>query len=137
MKLTHLRLLVTDFDACFRFYRDIMGFKVLWGAEGERYADFEAGPGITLALFDRVEMAAAVGTGGGSVGPEGPDRVVLVIRADGLAADVELLENLGATFFAGITDRPGWGIRTAHLRDPDGNVIEMYEDLPNGSAGSG
>jgi catechol 2,3-dioxygenase-like lactoylglutathione lyase family enzyme len=129
MKLTHLRLLVTGFDECFRFYRDIMGFKVLWGAEGERYADFEAGPGLTLALFDRSEMAVAAGTADGLIATDDPDRSVLVIKADDLAADVELLENLGATFFAGVTDRPDWGIRTAHLRDPDGNVIELYEDL--------
>ena len=34
MKLTHVRLLVNDFDACFRFYRDVMGFQVQWGDEG-------------------------------------------------------------------------------------------------------
>ena len=129
MRLTHLRLLVADFDACFRFYRDIMGFKVLWGSEGGTYADFEAGPGLTLALFDRDEMAVAAGTRAGSVGTDDPDRAVLVVKADDLAADVELLENLGALFFTGIENRPGWGIRTAHLRDPDGNLIELYEDL--------
>ena len=83
----------------------------------------------TLALFDRSEMAVAAGTADGLIATDDPDRSVLVIKADDLAADVELLENLGATFFAGVTDRPDWGIRTAHLRDPDGNVIELYEDL--------
>lgn len=28
MKLSHVRLLVTEFTACFRFYRDVMGFAV-------------------------------------------------------------------------------------------------------------
>ena len=32
MKLTHVRLLVTDFPACFRFYRDVMGLTATWGA---------------------------------------------------------------------------------------------------------
>jgi lactoylglutathione lyase len=27
------------------------------------------------------------------------------------------------------TDRPDWGIRTAHFRDPDGNLIEIYTNL--------
>jgi catechol 2,3-dioxygenase-like lactoylglutathione lyase family enzyme len=26
-------------------------------------------------------------------------------------------------------DRPDWGIRTAHFRDPDGNLIEIYNNL--------
>ncbi|MCL4490146.1 MAG: VOC family protein [Chloroflexi bacterium] len=45
MRLTHVRLLVADFDACFRFYRDAIGFQVLWGKEGGGYADFQAGEG--------------------------------------------------------------------------------------------
>jgi len=28
-------LLVTRFDECFRFYRDVMGFSVGWGREGD------------------------------------------------------------------------------------------------------
>jgi hypothetical protein len=41
MQLTHVRLLVEDFDVCFRFYRDVLGFTVTWGAEGDGYADFQ------------------------------------------------------------------------------------------------
>jgi catechol 2,3-dioxygenase-like lactoylglutathione lyase family enzyme len=26
-------------------------------------------------------------------------------------------------------DRPEWGIRTAHFRDPDGNLIEINQPL--------
>ena len=41
MKLTHVRLLVNDFDVCFRFYRDVMGFHVQWGAEGGGLRGFQ------------------------------------------------------------------------------------------------
>ncbi len=34
MRLTHMRLLVTRFDECLQFYRDVMGFPVAWGEEG-------------------------------------------------------------------------------------------------------
>ena len=40
MKLTHVRLLVNDFDACFRFYKNVMGFQVQWGDEASGYAEF-------------------------------------------------------------------------------------------------
>ena len=58
--LTHVRLLVRDFPACFRFYRDVFGFNVTYGDEDDRYADFEAGDAL-LALFKRDLMATAVG----------------------------------------------------------------------------
>lgn len=29
------------------------------------------------------------------------------------------------------TRLPDWGIRTAHLRDPDGNLIEINQPLPS------
>jgi hypothetical protein len=41
-----------------------------------------------------------------------------------------VLKARGAQFVADLTDRPDWGIRTAHLRDPDGNLIELNSPLP-------
>jgi catechol 2,3-dioxygenase-like lactoylglutathione lyase family enzyme len=62
MKFSHVRLLVSDFDACFRFYRDVMGWRPTWGEEGETYASFDDGSGGGLALFSRDEMAEALQT---------------------------------------------------------------------------
>jgi lactoylglutathione lyase len=50
MKLLSVRLLVSDFDSCFRFYRDVMGFRPTWGEEGDGYADFDAGAGDQMGL---------------------------------------------------------------------------------------
>lgn len=36
----------------------------------------------------------------------------------------------GAAFETEPTTYRGWGIRAAHLRDPDGNLIEINELLP-------
>jgi len=36
----------------------------------------------------------------------------------------------GVEFVAGPTDHPEWRIRTAHLRDPDGTLVEINEPLP-------
>jgi len=129
MKLTHVRLLVDDFDACFRFYRDVMGFTVQWGAEGSDYADFRAPRGeAMLALFRRSQMPAALlesATGG-----VGGDRVMLIFDAADLDSTVAALKARGAQFAAELTDRSDWGIRTAHLRDPEGNLIELNSPLP-------
>ena len=130
MKLTHVRLLVTDFDACFRFYRDVMGFQVAWGAEGSGYADFKSRRGEAMvALFSRQGMADALG--GGNLPPDAQcqDRAMLVFEAADLDSTVEALKARGAQFVTELQDRPDWGIRTAHLRDPEGNLIELNSPL--------
>ena len=53
----HARLLIKDYQACLRFYRDIMGFEVTWD-DGD-YASFQDGD-MRLAIFKRHMMAEAV-----------------------------------------------------------------------------
>ena len=129
MQLTHVRLLVSRFDECFRFYRDVMGLTPTWGQEGDGYADFAAGP-ANLALFNRAAMADAVGAAGLPAEASAQDRVALILRVDDVDATVQRLQERGAAFVTGPTDHADWGIRTAHLRDPDGNLIELYVELP-------
>ena len=61
MKMSHTRLLVTNYKDCFIFYRDILEFPVLWGDEYGTYADFDV-DGHKLAMFMRAPMAEAIGT---------------------------------------------------------------------------
>ncbi len=130
MRLTHIRLLVKDFDACFRFYRDVMSFEVLWGEEGSGYADFHAGANVHLALFGRQAMAKAIGAADVPLEANCQDRAMLIFEVNDLEATVAQLKAKGAQFVTGIEDHPGWGIRTAHLRDPDGTLIELNSPLP-------
>jgi catechol 2,3-dioxygenase-like lactoylglutathione lyase family enzyme len=39
------------------------------------------------------------------------------------------LQAHGVALAVGPTDHPDWGIRTAHFRDPDGNLIEINHPL--------
>jgi len=39
------------------------------------------------------------------------------------------LKTKGVVFETEPMDRPEWGIRTAHFRDPDGNLIEINQPL--------
>ncbi|MGB6836799.1 MAG: VOC family protein [Dehalococcoidia bacterium] len=128
LRLTHVRLLVKDFAACFRFYRDVLGFEVLWGEEKGRYADFRAGDAI-VALYKRGLMAEAVGEAEKPSEAEAQDRAALIFAVEDVDATYESLKTKGVTFVTEPTDRPDWGIRAAHFRDPDGNLLEIYRDL--------
>ena len=129
MELTHVRLLVRDFDACFRFYRDVMGFRVLWGEEGSGYANFEVGAGARLALFGRHEMAETVGTDGLPEEVACQDRAMLIFGTEDLDRAVAGLRARKAEIVVDAADYPGWGIRAAYLRDPDGTLIELNSPL--------
>ena len=117
----HIRLLVSDFPACFRFYRDALGFTPTFGAENEVYADFDAG-GQGIALFQRELMAEAVGAAAGGYVQ---DAAVLVLATANVDAAAEALRAKGVLLVSEPADRPDWGIRTAHFRDPDGHLIEI------------
>jgi catechol 2,3-dioxygenase-like lactoylglutathione lyase family enzyme len=130
LRLTHARLLVRDYAAAFRFWSEIVGLEPTYGDIEGRYADFEVGSEDTsLAIFEARFQDGAMGLPERSA-ERGPDQVALVFRVDAVDEAVATLEARGVTFVSPATDQPDWGIRVAHFRDPEGNLVEIYEDLP-------
>lgn len=126
MKLANTRLLVKDFKTSFLFYRDVLGLSPSFGDENDVYTEFQTG-GALLALFQGSLMAAA--TGGDQPTTDGRDKSVLVFEVADVDEAVGQLEAKGVVFQTRPEDRPDWGIRTAHLRDPEGNLVEVYSPL--------
>lgn len=129
-KFTHTRLLVNHFKDCFVFYRDIMGFKPTYGSPEDIYGDFDTGL-TNLALFDRQLMSEAIGTARLPLQSDGQDKACLVFLVDNVDAACEHLKALGVDLVAEPIDHKDWGVRTAHLRDPDGNLIEVNQGIPS------
>ena len=127
MDLGHPRLLVLNFAECFRFYRDVMGFKVSWGNENDSYASFTLRDEqkIALALFRREEMAKVVGTADLPLDAVCQDRVVLIVEVEDVDDAFEQLRGHGVEFVVRPADYADWGMRAAYLRDPEGNLIEL------------
>jgi catechol 2,3-dioxygenase-like lactoylglutathione lyase family enzyme len=117
-------LLVDNFAETFRFYRDALGFKTGWSEDGP-YAEFQIGSDKALAIFDRKEMAAAIGE---ELGDRGADTFLLAIEVDDVDAWTERLRAQGIPIVAEPAERPDWSLRTVHIRDPEGNLIELYFD---------
>lgn len=128
MKLTHVRLMVKNFRECFLFYRDIHDFEVGWGNEESRYAEFKAG-GIDIGLFDRIAMPKAIGTETLSIDSNSMDKASLIILVDSVENTYHSLLKRGVNFINEPHDRIDWGIKVVHFRDPDNNLIEIYESI--------
>ena len=126
MELTQIRLLVTDFPAVYRFYRDVLGLKPQFEAEDGPYAKLSPDTGhAAVALQDRAQLAALLGPLAAE--PTG-QRALLVLRVNDLDAACAELRTRGGEFEHGPAPM-GDRIRVAYLTDPEGNLIELQEWL--------
>ena len=128
MRYDYTRLLVVDFPACFKYYRDVIGLEPILGSETDTYAEFETGA-TRIALFDRAEMSAAVGTVALPAQLDAQDAVCIVFGVDDLEEAERRVVAAGVPIIAGPTDRAAWQVRTLHVRDPDGRLVELNVPL--------
>ncbi|MEV0121553.1 VOC family protein [Streptomyces sp. NPDC050703] len=126
MELAQVRLLVSDFPACYRFYAEVLGLKPQSGAEEGPYERFSPSAGSAgIALQDRSMMAGLIDELAGAATGH---RSLVVLRVDDLDAYCARITGRGAVLAHGpapMTDR----MRVAHLKDPEGNVVELQEWL--------
>jgi predicted enzyme related to lactoylglutathione lyase len=123
VKLSQVRLLVDDFPAAFRFYRDVLALEPTFGGEEDGYASFG-----NIAVFARGGQEDAV-----SLRSPG-DGALVCLSADDLDTEVARIEAAGGAFLGPAQAQPDWGIRVVYIRDPAGNLIELHEELPSGES---
>jgi catechol 2,3-dioxygenase-like lactoylglutathione lyase family enzyme len=121
MRFSQARLLVDDFPSAFAFYRDTLGLRVSSGDESSGYASFDTGSG-SVAIFDRGGQGEVV-----ELRPPG-DSTLLVLEVDDVN---EAAAGRDAYVVQAPVDQPDWGGRVAYLRDPSGNLIELFQSLPH------
>ncbi|WP_328958599.1 VOC family protein [Kitasatospora purpeofusca] len=133
MDALYHRLLVADFPACYGFYRAVLtpltGAALVKGTPDGPYATWDLDGQAVLSLFDRGLLAATVGTAALPAAPAAAaqDGTMLVFRVEDVGRAFDLCLRHGAGLVVGPTDHPEWGpgLRTAHLRDPEGRLIEL------------
>jgi predicted enzyme related to lactoylglutathione lyase len=131
---SHFRLLVADFERTFRFYREVVGLPTTYPPDASGpYAEFELGGDKYLGLFDRALMLEAVGRPPDSKrSPD--DHALLCMSVEDVDGEARRLQGLGVELAAPPADHEPWGMRTAYVRDPEGNLVELYGPLSTAPA---
>lgn len=117
-------LIVEDLDRALGFYVDVLGLRV--GHRSGDYAQLDTGT-TRLALYTRSAMAKTLGMALDPPVSNAPGFELGFKVSDVDAGFAELIAR-GAQPVMPPTDR-FWGQRTAYLRDPDGHLIELAQDV--------
>ncbi len=120
----YIVLIVADLDRALRFYTDTLGLRL--GHRSGAYAQLVTGA-TRLALYERDAMQTTLGMTLRAPAADAPgfELGFKVPDVDAACAEVAAA---GAELLTQPTTRP-WGQRTAYLRDPDGHLIELAQDL--------
>lgn len=108
-----------DMDGSIGFYRDVLGLN-LRTRMGEDWAEFDVA-GTTVALH---------GTREGHAPPQ--EGATIVFEVDDLESTMNALRGKDVSFEGEVNDVPGYG-RFVSFRDPDGNLLQIFERAAPGS----
>ena len=127
MQLTapdYVVLIVEELDRALRFYTEVLGLRL--GHRSGEYAQLDTGA-TRLALYTRSAMSEILAKPLEQPSSSAPGFEIGFKVADVDATYSQLVAR-GAAPAVPPTDR-FWGQRTAYIRDPDGHLIELAQDL--------
>jgi catechol 2,3-dioxygenase-like lactoylglutathione lyase family enzyme len=113
--------MVSDVSEAIAFYTGVLGFEVLTKF-APAFADVARG-NLRLLLSGPASSAGRPMPDGEKPGPGGWNRIHLIV--EDIAAEVARLRAVGAQFRNDILEGPGG--KQILLRDPSGNVIELFQ----------
>lgn len=120
-EIVSVRYMVNDVDHSIAFYTKLLGFELLTSA-APAFADVQRG-NLRLLLAGPTSSAGRLMPDGDKPGPGGWNRIHFVV--DDIDAEVAQLRDAGAKFRNDIVEGPGG--KQILLKDPSGNVIELFQ----------
>ncbi len=132
LKLDMMGIITSKFAEMKNFYRDSLGMEVVFEMS-DNYVEFKH-PGIRFAISTNEVMSQVTKHKSYTEAKQGQALELAFIVDSPAEVDstyAELLEK-GATAVTSPDDMP-WGQRAAFFADPDGNIHEIFCNLPQSS----
>lgn len=125
VKVTHVCLITPQFDRMKEFYRRLLQLEPKKFQED--YVEFQI-PGAIVSLYAEASFAKTVPT---AVPKPGTGGMLLELQVANIDQEFERLHSLGlkVEIVMPPTTFP-WGNRSVYLRDPDGNLLNLYSEVP-------
>jgi predicted enzyme related to lactoylglutathione lyase len=118
-------LIVREFEASLKFYRDVIGLE----GEGENpYAEF-ASNSCKLVLLDHAFWKTVGGLAGPTPRAWKREGVVLAVQVENVDEEFQRIKSKGVAIASPPADRPMMGLRNFQVFDPDGNIVEVTSPL--------
>ncbi len=124
----HTRLFVSDIATCTEFYRDVLKFKPVTIQIEKGYAEFEVGS-LRLSLFRRREMAEILRTSDKPATADCQDQFGLILQVRDMDKIYQELRHANVAFDETPTQNAEFALKVAYFRDPDGNLIGLFEPM--------
>ncbi|HSU47513.1 MAG TPA: VOC family protein [Arthrobacter sp.] len=125
--VVHFEIPADDQKRARKFYQDALGWRV------EQVPGMEYSMVITTDMDDAGRPAAAGAINGGMMGREGEiTHPVITVDVPDINATLKSVEELGGSVVMPKNEIPGMGF-TAYFKDPEGNVMGLWENLPAGA----
>jgi len=105
----------SDINNLLPFYRDIIGLTPGAGADGFVVFGDQSVPALAIGTHSKVHGKAS-----------DPYRHIVGLRTDDIHGDTERFKAAGVEFIEEPNDQGG-GFWLATLKDPEGNLIQLYE----------
>jgi len=129
--VVHFEIPADDQKRARKFYQEALGWRI------------EAVPGmdysmvITTDMDDDGQPAAAGAINGGMMARDGQITTpVITVDVPDINATLKSVEQLGGSVVMPKNEIPGMGY-TAYFKDPEGNVMGLWENLPGAGPGAG
>lgn len=128
LRLDMFGIITNKFDEMKLFYRDLMGLEVAF--EMDNYVEFKT-PGVRFAISTNKIMQEVTGHPSYKAAKQGQVLELAFILDSPELVDKAYKDILdkGAAPINAPADMP-WGQRAAFFADPDGNIHELFANLP-------
>ncbi|KAB1985718.1 VOC family protein [Streptomyces triticiradicis] len=113
-------IITADQDVLLGFYTKLFGAEEIFRVPAEGPAFYR---GLRIGDTDLGLVAEAEAAAGAA------PRIVLSIGVDDVDETLGRVEVLGGSVHGGPDDMP-WGQRVAHIKDPDGNPVNLTQPIP-------
>ena len=125
-QFAYTRLFVRDCKACYEFYHSILGLEVTFVSEIDTYVELTNG-NVKLTLLNRNKITEYFGKQTNVSFEQKSDGIALCFQVKDVDEACQYLKEKGVEIVSPPWNFADWGIKSALIRDPEGNLLELTQ----------